>query len=65
MNVLDLDVYITVLYIVCAMCRFCNSSSAGYTVFCKKIIAVTSHSLKGRSVQTRIIMGCHYRINDA
>jgi hypothetical protein len=33
MNVLDLDVYMDVLYIVC---RFCISSCAGYIVFCKK-----------------------------
>jgi hypothetical protein len=33
MNVLDLDVYMNVLYIMCAMCRFCNSSCAGYTIF--------------------------------
>jgi hypothetical protein len=39
MNVLDLDVYMDVLYIVCAMYKFCNSSCAGYIVFCKKIIA--------------------------
>jgi hypothetical protein len=38
MNVLDLDVYMDVLYIAYVMCRFCNSSCAGYTVFCKKII---------------------------
>jgi hypothetical protein len=36
MNVLDLDVYMDVLYIAYVMCRFCNSSCAGYTVFCKK-----------------------------
>jgi hypothetical protein len=36
MNVLDLDVYMDVLYIVCAMYKFCNSSCAGYIVFCKK-----------------------------
>jgi hypothetical protein len=33
MNVLDLDVYMDVLYIVCEICRFCNSSCAGYTAF--------------------------------
>jgi hypothetical protein len=33
MNVLDLDVYMDVLYIVCAMCMFWNSSCAGYTMF--------------------------------
>jgi hypothetical protein len=33
MNVLDLDVYMDVLYIVCAMCRFYNSSCASYTIF--------------------------------
>jgi hypothetical protein len=33
MNVLDLNVYMDVLYIMCAMCRFCNSNC---TVFCKK-----------------------------
>jgi hypothetical protein len=33
MNVLDLDVFMDVLYIVCAMCRFCNSSCASYTIF--------------------------------
>jgi formate hydrogenlyase subunit 6/NADH:ubiquinone oxidoreductase subunit I len=36
MNVLDLDVYIDVLYILCAICRFCNSSCASYTIFCKQ-----------------------------
>jgi hypothetical protein len=36
MNVLDLDVYMDVLYTMCAMCIFFNSSCAGYTVFCKK-----------------------------
>jgi hypothetical protein len=35
MNVLDLDVYMDVLYIVCAMYRFCNFSCASYTVFYK------------------------------
>jgi hypothetical protein len=39
MNVLDLDVYMEVLYIVCAICRFCNSRCASYIVFYKKIIA--------------------------
>jgi hypothetical protein len=39
MNVFDLDVYVDVLYIVCAMCKFCNSICAGYTVFCKFFIA--------------------------
>jgi hypothetical protein len=39
MNVLDLDVYMDVLYTVCAMCRFCNSSCAAYTVFCNFVIA--------------------------
>jgi hypothetical protein len=39
MNVLDLDVYMDVLYIKCAICRFYNSSCAGYAVFYKKIIA--------------------------
>jgi hypothetical protein len=34
MNVLDLDVYMDVLYIVWAMCMFCNSSCASYTIFC-------------------------------
>jgi hypothetical protein len=33
MNVIDLDVYMNVLYIVCAMCMFCNYIYAGYTVF--------------------------------
>jgi hypothetical protein len=41
MNVLDLDVYMDVLYIVCVMCRFYNSSCASYIVFCKKNIAQT------------------------
>jgi hypothetical protein len=36
MNVLDLDVYMDVLYIMCAMYKFCNSSYAGYTVFMQK-----------------------------
>jgi hypothetical protein len=35
MNVLDLNVYMDVLYTMCAMCIFFNSSCAGYTVFCK------------------------------
>jgi hypothetical protein len=38
MNVLDLNIYMDVLYIVCAMCKFYNSSCAGYIVFYKKII---------------------------
>jgi hypothetical protein len=38
MNALDLDVYMNVLYIICAMCRFCNSSCAGYIVFCNIFI---------------------------
>jgi hypothetical protein len=33
MNVLDLDVYMDVLYIMCVMYKFSNSSYAGYTVF--------------------------------
>jgi hypothetical protein len=33
MNVLDLDVYMNVLYIICAMRKFYNSSCAGYTIF--------------------------------
>jgi hypothetical protein len=39
MNVLDLNVYMDILYIMCA--RFYNSSCADYTVFCKKFIAQT------------------------
>jgi hypothetical protein len=39
MNVLYLDVYMDVLYIVCAMCRFYNFSCACYTVFCNFFIA--------------------------
>jgi hypothetical protein len=31
--VLDLNVYMDVLYIMHAMSRFCNSSCAGYTIF--------------------------------
>jgi hypothetical protein len=38
MNVMDLDVYMNVLYIVCAICMFCNYSYAGYTVFCNFFI---------------------------
>jgi hypothetical protein len=34
MNVLDLDVYMNVLYIMCAMCRFCNSSCAVILFLC-------------------------------
>jgi hypothetical protein len=30
---LDLDVYMDVLYIMCAMCKFSNSSRASYTIF--------------------------------
>jgi hypothetical protein len=39
MNVLDLDVYMDIMYIMCAMCMFYNSSCAAYTVLCKKNIA--------------------------
>jgi hypothetical protein len=34
---LDLDVYMDVLYIVCVIYRFYNSSCADYIVFRKKI----------------------------
>jgi hypothetical protein len=33
MDVLDLDVYMDVLYIVC-LYKFCNSSCVGYTILC-------------------------------
>jgi hypothetical protein len=36
MNVLDLDVYMDILYIVCAICRFCNSSYLVILYFVKK-----------------------------
>jgi hypothetical protein len=39
MNVLNLNVYMDVLYIVCTMCKFYNSSCAGYTVFYNFFIA--------------------------
>jgi hypothetical protein len=41
MNVLDLDVYMDILYIVCAICRFCNSSYLVILYFVKKSIAQT------------------------
>jgi hypothetical protein len=37
--VLDLDVYMDVLYIMCAMCRFYNSNCTGYIIFYKFFIA--------------------------
>jgi hypothetical protein len=59
MNVLDLNVYMDILYIVCAMCRFCNSSCASYTIlvrvletwqhylWCKEFVIYSEHeSLK-------------------
>jgi hypothetical protein len=36
MNALDLDVYMDILYIMCAICKFCNFSCAGYTAFMQK-----------------------------
>jgi hypothetical protein len=54
MNVLDLDVYMDVLYIVCAMCRFCNSSCAGYTVFCKKIYSPALSTTAGKTVVGKV-----------
>jgi hypothetical protein len=50
MNVLDLDVYMDVLYIVYAMCRFCNSSYAGYTVFYKKKYSLGLSTTAGKTV---------------
>jgi hypothetical protein len=50
MNVLDLDVYMDVLYIVCPMCRFCNSSCTGYTVFCKKNYSPDLSTMAGKTV---------------
>jgi hypothetical protein len=45
--VLDLNVYMDVLYIVCAMCRFFNSNCAGYTVFYKKLDQANLQWLSG------------------
>jgi hypothetical protein len=42
MNVLDLDVYIDILYIICAIYIFYNSSCAGYTVFIQKITVLAN-----------------------
>jgi hypothetical protein len=39
MNVLDLDVYMDILYIKYAMCKFSNSSCAGYIIFMQFFIA--------------------------
>jgi hypothetical protein len=50
MNVLHLDVYMDVLYIVCAMCRFCNSNCAGYTVFYKKIYSPGLSTMAGKTI---------------
>jgi hypothetical protein len=36
MNVLNLDVYMDVLYIMCAMCMFYNFSCSDYIVFMQK-----------------------------
>jgi hypothetical protein len=51
MNVLDLVVYMDVLYVLCAMCIFYNSSCAGYTAFCNLFLQprLTYDSLDGRS----------------
>jgi hypothetical protein len=39
-----------VLYIVYAMCRFCNSSYAGYTVFYKKNYSLGLSTTAGKTV---------------
>jgi hypothetical protein len=51
MNVLDLDVYMDVMYIMCVMYMFYNSSYAGYTVFMQKNVQhrLTYNGLGGRS----------------
>jgi hypothetical protein len=54
MNVLDLDVYMDVLYIVYAMCRFCNFSCANYTVFCKKIYSPALSTTAGKTVVDKV-----------
>jgi hypothetical protein len=50
MNVLDLDVYMDVLYIMCAIYRFCNSSCANYTVFQKKNYSLGLSTMAGKTV---------------
>jgi hypothetical protein len=54
MNVLDLDMYMDVLYIVYAMCRFCNSSCAGYTVFCKKKYSLALSTTAEKTVVDKV-----------
>jgi phosphatidylserine synthase len=50
MSVLDLDVYMDVLYILCAVCRFCNFSCAGYSIFCKKNYSPGLSTTAGKTV---------------
>jgi hypothetical protein len=50
MNVLDLDVYMDALYIVCAMCMFCNPSCAGYTIFYKKLYSPDLSATAGKTI---------------
>jgi hypothetical protein len=39
-NVLDWNVYMDVLYIICAMCRFYNFSCVGYSIFMQTIYSI-------------------------
>jgi hypothetical protein len=55
MNVLDLNVYMNVLYIVCAMCRFYNSSCASYNVFCKKNYSPVLSTTAKKTVVDKVI----------
>jgi hypothetical protein len=50
MNVLDLDVYMDVLYIMCAIYMFCNSSCANYTVFQKNFYSLGLSTMAGKAV---------------